>query len=393
MSNHHAATEPRARRGLIWRALGLTGQVIVGAFIVSAVLFAVSTLRQPGTASDETTLAAPIPVEILTIVEEDGYTVPRQFVGRVVARQETSASFELPGRLVEILVDEGDSVRAGETVARLDTALLEASFDELQSRVHELEAQVELAVRTEERQQELNRMGHATDQRLDESYLERIALEAALEQARAAIRNVEIQIDKSTLRAPFNGSVGARMTDIGAVLQAGQPVLDIVETDVMEARIGIPAPLAERLDVGEVFEIAVGDRTIPGTLHALRRDIDRQTRTVTAVLVFGDTISVPSGEIARLTLERYHAEPGYWMPVAALTQGLDGLWSVFVARDTPFGDTVVQREEVEVLHFASDQVFVRGTVSSGDRVVSVGVERVTPGQRIVPLTSLVADNV
>lgn len=374
------------------RAFSAACQVVIGAFIVTVVLFAATTMRQSGVASGDPAMPAPIPVETLRLVEEDGYSVERQFVGRVVARQETSASFELPGRLTEILVDEGDPVRAGEVIARLDTALLQARLDEWQSRANELEAQVELAVRTEERQQELNRRGHSTDQRLDESYLQRIALEAALEQARASMQSVEIQIEKATLLAPFDGTVGARMTDVGAVLQAGQPVVDIVEAGAMEARIGIPVPLTRDLEIGEVFEIIVADQVVPASLNALRQDVDRQTRTVIAVFLFQDTVTVPSGEIARLTLERVHNEPGYWLPLAALTQGLDGLWSVFAVGDTSFGDIIVRREEVEILHFAADRVFVRGTVADGDEVIAAGVDRVTPGQRVVPTTTLMADN-
>lgn len=392
MTHDNSSGETPKPTGFFRRVLSLSGQVLVGVVIVSFVLFAISTLRQPTVALDQAERPAPIPVETRLLVAEDGYIVPRHFVGRVVARQETLASFELAGRLIEILVDEGDSVAEGQTIARLDTDLLRASLDELTSREDELEAQVELAMRTEERQQELNRRGHTTDQRLDESFLERIALEAALEQARAGIRNVEIQIDKAILRAPFDGTVGERMTDVGTVVSAGQPVVDIIQSGAMEARIGIPAPLADGIEVGEVFQIDVGDRVAPAVVHTLRRDIDRQTQTVVAVLLFQDDIDVPSGEIARLTIDRYHAEPGFWVPVSALTQGLAGLWSVFVVQDIGHGDTIVQREETEILHFDADRVFVRGTFSAGSLVITAGVDRVTPGQLVLPITATIADN-
>ena len=102
----------------------LTLIVIAGA--VAAVMFGAAALANRSADAPEPAAAAMTRVAGETLQRQDSYRVGREFVGQVEARATVDLSFELGGRLVSLLVDEGDEVAAGQVVASLDTALLEA---------------------------------------------------------------------------------------------------------------------------------------------------------------------------------------------------------------------------------------------------------------------------
>ena len=85
-----------------------------------------------------------------------------------------------------------------------------------------------------------------------------------------------------------------------------------------------------------------------------------------------------SGELATAKVTKSVPATGFWLPLAALTEGTRGLWSVFVAR--PEGEQhVIERRDVEVLHSEAKRVFARGALSDGEAVVLSGVHRLVPG--------------
>jgi hypothetical protein len=114
-----------------------------------------------------------------------------------------------------------------------------------------------------------------------------------------------------------------------------------------------------------------------GLLSAVLPEIDRATRTQTVVLKVADA-AIPPGSVVEIAVSEQIDEPGFWVPLGALTAGDRGLWGVYALNR----DNVVERRLVEILHRESDRVFVRGTIAGGDRVIDTGVQRIVPGQTV-----------
>ncbi len=380
-------TKPGASRWLI-RVLGpLGGTLAIAGVAVAGSLLLLGRSDAVEAPAAETAL----PVPVIVAEASDAYTVTRSFAGRVVARRETALAFELSGLVTEILADEGDRVAAGDVVAQLDTRDLRLSLQRLEAERAELQARLALAVVTRERQQQLTRQGHASAQRYDEARFEELALTASIERVDTSIAAIELDLDKSLLRAPFGGTVGARMMDEGGVASPGAPVLQLLETDHLEAHVGVPAHLANGFDVANHHRLLINGTPAEGIVRAVRRDLDTDTRTVTVVLEIDSGLSAPDGEIARLLVEEAVPQAGIWLPHTALTEGLRGLWTVFVVVEEADGaGWRVERAEVEVLHSETDRVFVRGTLAAADRLVEAGVHRLVPGQRVRPVAEGVA---
>jgi multidrug efflux pump subunit AcrA (membrane-fusion protein) len=193
----------------------------------------------------------PDPAPLTTVATErleilDDLVVTRRFTGQFEAAQEAALGFEEGGTIAEVLVREGEAVTQGAVIARLDTRLLEAEHARLSASRRALAAQVELARRTDARQQTLLAEGHVTQQRVDETSLRLAELEAALAEVDAGLAAVDVRLSKAVLRAPFDGRIGARLLDQGAVAGPGSAVVTLLEEAPARFRVAIDPDLADR---------------------------------------------------------------------------------------------------------------------------------------------------
>ncbi|MGX6647199.1 hypothetical protein ACWCOP_04585 [Maricaulaceae bacterium MS644] len=102
-----------------------------------------------------------------------------------------------------------------------------------------------------------------------------------------------------------------------------------------------------------------------------------------AVFDLEDAVDVQSGAVARLILSTELRQRGFWAPLTALSEGRRGLWSVYVLVEED-GAWRLEPRPVEILHSEADRVFLTGAVEEGSLILSSGVHRVTPGQRVAP---------
>ncbi len=326
--------------------------------------------------------ASPVSVVTSPATLVDGYRTTTRFTGRLEPARQTSLAFERGGLVVSVALDEGQSVRAGAVVSRLETSQLVASRRQSEARRRELEAQRNLAQLTLDRQSRLKGQGWSPEQRLDEAEATLAQLTAALDQVSAQIAAIDIDIAKSDLKAPFDGRIANRFIDEGAVVAPGTPILSLLETGRQQARLGLPPDVAAGLEIGATYTLRAGDRTMQARIAAKRPDLDTATRTMTVLFEIAEPAGATVlGDLVTLDIGVQVDERGTWLPAAALKEGRRGLWTVLVV-DRKADDAVVRPEAVEVLHVDAERVFVRGTLRDGDRVLSQGTGRVVAGQRV-----------
>lgn len=324
----------------------------------------------------------PITVATEVIEAATAYAVEERYVGRVEPTRHTQLGFELSGLVTRVAVDEGDVVRAGQVIAQLDTDKLLASRDALQAERKEILARRDLARATLKRQRELRSEGWQTEQRYDEARYSLSQFSAAIERLDAAIESTDIDIDKSSIFAPYDGVIGARFIDEGAVVSPGMPIADILEIGQLQARIGIPASVSDEISAGSRHSVDVAGRRLSAHVVSMRPDLNTGTRTVTIILSFEQDVAIPSGEIVELVLQRDIDETGYWLPITSLNEGQKGIWTVMTVEHGE-DDALVQREAVEIIHLDGTKAYVRGTLQDGDRIIVNGSNRIVPGQRVL----------
>lgn len=194
--------------------------------------------------------------------------------GRIEA-EETHVAAKYAGRVAEVLVDEGDMVDEGQTIARMDIAELEASFAKAQADIAQAEesvaeAKAQIAQRESElqfAQQELGRAaflvqkGHVSKSRLDRRISERNTAKAVLDAARARListqravesaaaeaKRIETRIGDSILKAPRRGRIQYRLAEPGEVLASGGLVVTFLDLTDVYMTIFLPTSQAGRV--------------------------------------------------------------------------------------------------------------------------------------------------
>ncbi|MEA5596606.1 efflux RND transporter periplasmic adaptor subunit [Rivularia sp. UHCC 0363] len=381
--------------------------------------------------------ATPLPVKTTKIQLTNNYQTVQSYTGEVVAMRTSEIGFERSGKLVEILVDEGDRVSKGAVLAKLDTANLQAQRQSLVAQKAQAEARlVELkngarreqiaaakaSVRDVEKQLKLERLksdrrkylyeqgaiskeqfdevafnSQALSERLNNAqsnleellngtrYEQKAGQQAAVDQLSAEITNLDITIAKSTLKAPFAGTIGLRSADEGMVVDAGKSIVRLVEDSKPEVKIGVPINVASKLVPGTQQELEIGEKTYSARVKSILPEVDAATRTRTVVLQLASNQAVSPKEIARFKISQTFTTEGYWLPITALVKGDRGLWSCYAVIEKE-GDSKsyqIERRLLEVLETNGKRVLVRGTIQAGDTIVTEGTQRLVPGQLVI----------
>lgn len=353
--------------------VSLTLAIVAGAG--GTVVFGSSALHSRAAAVALPEAAEPAAISVTSLEFLSGYARTREFIGQVEPANQVALAFELGGRMIERTVEEGQTIEAGQIIARLDIKLLQSERDRLVASRGALAAQLEFAELQLERSATLREQGYSSVAREDEARAARDELQNRIIETEAALAAVDIRLEKSVLRSPSDGQVGELFADAGSTLDAGQPVLSLIEKTGPRLRVGLPVDLDPAML--EAPEVRIGDAAIAARLLHLRPDVDPATRTRTAIFALEADAAPVFGRTARLLLDVGVNARGAWVPLDALREGDGGLWTVLIA-----DDGTARSAGVELLHAEADRAFVAGSFEDGARLIERGAHRLVPGQRV-----------
>ena len=248
---------------------------------------------------------------------------------------------------------------------------------------------------TEARAERIARLvedGSASEQDYDDARFSAQALAAAESTAAAQRQSAELELDKSTLRAPYEAVVAERLVQTGAVVAPGTPVLRLVTATGREAHVGVPADVARRLVPGNAYPLVLQGEQVTAELRSIRDDLDPTTLTVGAVFDLPASTAVAVGESAVLQIAETVDSAGGWLPITALLEAPRGLWDVLTITPDAEGKQRARRESVEILYTRGNEVFVRGTLANEVPVVASGLQRISPGDLVEPIFDSVMTN-
>lgn len=364
---------------------------IVMAVVALGLLLATSLMRSAE--GPRVAMQPPQPLSVLVSPVEiaQNFNLSETYSGLASAKRTSQLGFSGGGRIDAIYADIGDTVKQGDTLARLDTRSLRAQLASAEAGVEEALAGHALALSTVDRQNSLLAKGHVSQQAVDQAIAQADSALARVQAAKAGANAVRVQIDLAKISAPFAGVIVARNADEGAIAAPGAPVLELVESGRLEARIGLPALAASKLEPGKQYELQSESGPINATLESVTGVIDPNRRTVMASFVLEAPSAVSSGAVVRVPIERDVDEAGFWVPVKALTTASRGLWLVYVAAPKDDG-YVAEHRAVEIVHSDGGRAFVRGAVQAGDRLIVDGLQRIAPGMPVTPRVTTAAQH-
>lgn len=232
-------------------------------------------------------------VEVAPILPET-LTDTLEISGRLEPRAEIHLAAELGGRVEEVLFDKGDTVDAGQTLARVGSDLLGAALAEA-------EADLTAARIEHERAQALVEREARPQQEAD-------AAEATLNRALARVESARLRFERSTIASPADGVVVTREVEPGEIVGPGSPVATLHDTSVLVATVGIPEQDISFFSEGAPAEVildAYDSRAVPGRISYIAPAAERPGRNFLAEIeVPNPGAALRSGLIVRARLER-----------------------------------------------------------------------------------------
>ncbi|MCL1139678.1 efflux RND transporter periplasmic adaptor subunit [Shewanella pneumatophori] len=318
----------------------------------------------------------------------DEYQFSQTFSGTIRSGNTTAIGFELSGKIKELAVDSGDNVKQGQLLAKLDTRLLLAEKNELNASLSQNKADLDLAKATLDRSLGLQQQGYVSEQQLDEQKGQLNSLLAAKTRLNASLLANQLKIDKSSLLAPFDGVISKRTHNLGEVVNLGSPVYTIIEHNNIQAYIGVPVTIANKLTTGQSVDITVRDQQFQGKIAGIGAELHPVTRTVDLRVTLPTSAQVINGELSYLNYQQTIASQGYWVPLSALTDGVRGLWNIYTLGQADGDLFSIERRDVEIIYTAQDKAYINGAISPNEQYVSQGLHKLVAGQLVTQQAQL-----
>lgn len=286
--------------------------------------------------------------------------------GRTEADRSVDVRTEVAGRITELPVDKGDRVVEGDLLCRI-------AEDARPARVEEAREVVRQARLENEGAQRLGEKGYQSETAIASS-------SARLAAALAELRQRELDLANTAVRAPFDGVIEERPAEIGNLLQAGSICARVVDPDPMM----LVGQVAER-DIGRIRSgdpgqgLLITGQAVEGTVAFVARTADPATRTFRVEVAVDNADATLRDGITteiRLPVERYAA---HRVPSALLALDDAGDLGIRILDQ----DNVVRFVNVEILKDTPSGLWVRGLPDPAT-IITVGQELVTPGEIVEP---------
>ncbi|MDX1624504.1 MAG: efflux RND transporter periplasmic adaptor subunit [Gemmatimonadota bacterium] len=311
-------------------------------------------------------------------------------VGTVEADHRATVEPEVEGRVVRILRDEGSRVAAGDPVVQLDPAPYRDAVQSAEAELARARATLSADEKLLGRYDRLIEVG-AIDPQTYENLQARVESErAAVQQARARLATARRELARSTVRAPFSGTVGKRMVQLGEYVRAGgggdggSGLFELVDATPVKVRFEVPETHVEEVDVGDRVRFRVRSDTVSARLaevNYVSPRIDPETRTFEVTALYSNPdLRVRPGAFADVEVTTAVNEDAAVVPEEALyTEGEDNY--VFVV-----ADSTASKRPVEVGVRLDGLVEIREGVEPGEAVVTAGQHGLRDGApvRIAP---------
>ncbi len=302
----------------------------------------------------------------------DGYIVQTKILsesieipGSLVADQSTEIHPEISGRIINLNVREGAYVGKGSVIAKLYDA-------DLQAQRRKLEVQLKMAQQTEDRYNQLQKIGGISKQDYDVTALQ-------VSNIRADLSIIQTEIAKTVVRAPFSGKLGLKEVSTGAYITPASIITTIQKTSGLRIDFNVPEKYTSLIKKGQYVNFTVGgsERSYSAVVAATESAIAEATRSLTIrALVKGDATGLVPGGFAKVKLSFAPNEAALMIPTQAIIPQARGK-KVYVYKNG-------QAEFVDVVTGVRDSSNVQITegLAKGDTVIVTGLLGLKPEAKV-----------
>jgi len=314
-----------------------------------------------------------------------------EFSGEVRARVESRLGFRVAGKLVRRAAEPGQSVKAGQVLAQLDAQDYRLAADAARAQVAAAITNRDLAAADFKRFKELREQNFISGAELERREASLKAAQAQLDQAQAQLSGQGNQASYTALVADVSGVVTAVSAEVGQVVAAGAPVVQIAQDGPRDVVFSVPEDQVARMAVGAPVSVrawATGS-TLSARVREVGASADPVTRTFTVKVALESAEQLPLGTTVTVVpkaLDRSGTQV-IKLPTSALFRHGSGsaVWLLDV------GSMTVKPQPVVVDTADENEVVLSTGLTPGMQVVTAGVHVLTAGQKVVVYTESRSD--
>ena len=319
---------------------------------------------------------APLPalVEIDTLRHE---TISQQVwvPGTVVSRTDAQIASEVAGRIMW-MAEVGQRISRGEALVKLDATRLSLQLEQDEANIAKWEFRVDLLEKKRERFSKMAKQRNVSEDQFDETLSELEVARQELAQAKVAYSLINYQVERSTVKAPFDAIIVSRLQAPGEYTSVGQSLLQIVDPTSVEATVRAPLSVIPFIEQG--MSVAVSDRrqTSQEVIRTLV-PVGNATSRMMEIRVTLTPNQFPIGSAVRVALPHSQTHRGMTVPRDALVLRKAGAFIYQVNADNEATQVAVTTG-VGI----GDRIEVFGELETTSPVVVRGAERLRPGQKV-----------
>ena len=285
--------------------------------------------------------------------------------GSILANEEVELRSEVSGKITDIYLEEGKNVSKNQLLIKINDS-------ELKAQLQRAEYRLELAEERERRQQQLLEKGGISQEDYDATLNEVNVL-------KSEVQLIQAQIDKTEIRAPFDGRVGLKYVSDGSYISPTTRIASLQNINPVKLDFSVPERYVNRVRVGDriTFTVQGTDNVFDGEIYAIEPKIESQTRTLQlrARSSNDEGLLVP-GAFADLELILETIDGALMVPTISLVPELQGQ-KVYLYRD---GTVVEQRVKTGIR--TADRVQILEGIEQGDTVLTTGLLQVREGMPV-----------
>lgn len=327
-----------------------------------------------------------VPVTVAPVVQKP-MPIDIRVIGTAEAAKTVSVRAQITGALTSVHFKEGDDVRQGQVLFRLDPRPLEAAVQQAQANLARDTAQATNAKSQAARYQDLLQRGIATREQVDQITTNAAALDATLGADRAALENARVQLQYATITAPLSGRTGALMVHAGNLVRANDATSLVVINQVAPINVtfGVPeAQLAELKRYMAQGSLRVqanppsADAPSSGRIAFVDNTVDPTTGSIKIKGSFpNEKRQLWPGQFVNVQVTLTTDPNAIVVPSVAVQPGQQGPY-VFVVKP----DETVDMRSVVVARINGAETVIKDGLKPGETVVTDGQLRLVPGSRI-----------
>lgn len=296
------------------------------------------------------------------------------FYGKSEPDKIANISARQAGQVLEILVEEGQFVKRDQVILRLDKSDLDAQITSAEASVAQYQTEYEGALK-------LNQQG------LQNKVLTMQA-QAMLQQAKATLVSLELKLERTEVRAAFDGVINKRLVEIGDYVGIGDPILQLADLDPLIVRADATQKEVQGLEVGQAtFAHVLNDKTYPGRIRYIASVADDSTNTFRIEAAFENPgMKYKAGFSTQLNIE-LPTEPAMLLSPAFMALDEQGNIGVKVVND----DNIVEFKSVNLAKSTEQGVWLWGLGEQAN-VITLGQGFVRAGDKVEPVFTEATSN-